>query len=948
MRTRSSFYHGLQVSLSALVSTLAKGMYFVPPQFGSKDFSYIWYNRSSLHSRKMLTQPCKANRSSCADPILNHPNSSKASSAKPSPQKPQIRRLPVGPNPAKSRSRAAVQPNSGKGLLKPNWQFPASAKTTSDPLLPSATLSIIHDLSQPCSREVSGQPFALPCQPHNARPVQRASKQTAPSSNFSLVRPPRDQFEGRKHQRLVTFRRPHAGLLGNPIDLSGDDETTDRSDITMIWDTVRNSGSSKPSDIRRLREDSLSDSHFELWFAEQAHAEQRRTRSISLVPLSNRRCSLEKYIHDGIPLRSNLNVELVDGDFLRIDSLLQDPATNEVFLRGWLFRRMRFMNGIAEKKLNEICRIIHLSKADPRGVGQQCLHEISVTQVIKRRRLKLTNQAFPALSWREETSASESRDVIEHERVLVCRWQYVCTYANDKAQKNNLHSEKALVRLRENESDKDCGCREEHLRESSRGETAIGGSSFGVGSVETEQLEKERRMAQNAASRLRQQNFVPGMSSTFSPRSAMLGSRADAPLDLDSRDTPSESKVQSPRGYHSQHTRALSDKIPILSTMIMASSSEKRLLSQPTGFTRTCPPVDLTIDDDFDISLGFITLDQRFMNQGRSVRSGALGPPTRHRVNSSDVIDVDARIKTTSKRGMTERHWEGQITTKRCAVAKDSTSGVKRNYRNAFPTRAVEHPFSKDPSLRSKSCEPLLLKSKASSRLSSPAKSDSTLGKERSPSLELLGEDEAQGSHKERRKVSSRGSGNPTGGSTLRKASTQSGNTSKTPQRYTFGDGFCGCGGVSRGARMAGLHLKWSFDFEQDMCKSYRTNFPEARTMCLSAFDFATKTSHEFKVDILHLSPPCQFFSPAHTTVGQNDELNTASSFVISELLRKTQPRIVTLENTMGLEQRHPLYLNAVIQQFTILGFSIRWKVVDLRDFGVPQSRRRLILIAAG
>ena len=79
-------------------------------------------------------------------------------------------------------------------------------------------------------------------------------------------------------------------------------------------------------------------------------------------------------------------------------------------------------------------------------------------------------------------------------------------------------------------------------------------------------------------------------------------------------------------------------------------------------------------------------------------------------------------------------------------------------------------------------------------------------------------------------------------------------------------------------------------------------------------------------VDILHLSPPCQFFSPAHTVAGKDDEMNTAASFVIWELLRRIKPRIVTLENTFGLENNHPEYLRRVVNQFTSSSYSVRWK----------------------
>lgn len=120
-------------------------------------------------------------------------------------------------------------------------------------------------------------------------------------------------------------------------------------------------------------------------------------------------------------------------------------------------------------------------------------------------------------------------------------------------------------------------------------------------------------------------------------------------------------------------------------------------------------------------------------------------------------------------------------------------------------------------------------------------------------------------------------------------------------RRYTFGDGFCGAGGASRGAHGAGLRVDWGFDHDPNAIASYHANFPHARCDGIEANHFATAIREEYKVDILHLSPPCQTFSPAHTRPGPNDEGNEATFLATEELLKKTRPRIVTLEETFGL-----------------------------------------------
>ena len=167
--------------------------------------------------------------------------------------------------------------------------------------------------------------------------------------------------------------------------------------------------------------------------------------------------------------------------------------------------------------------------------------------------------------------------------------------------------------------------------------------------------------------------------------------------------------------------------------------------------------------------------------------------------------------------------------------------------------------------------------------------------------------------------------------------------------RYTFGDGFCGCGGASRGAHGAGLRVAWGFDQDPPSIATYYANFPHAHCEGIAANDFITVLNEDYKVDILHLSPPCQIFSPAHTRPGRNDESNGASFFAIEELLKKTKPRVVTLEETFGLTRTldNLTWFNAMIQILTKLGFSVRWKVFNLQDFGLPQPRRRLFLFAS-
>lgn len=195
----------------------------------------------------------------------------------------------------------------------------------------------------------------------------------------------------------------------------------------------------------------------------------------------------------------------------------------------------------------------------------------------------------------------------------------------------------------------------------------------------------------------------------------------------------------------------------------------------------------------------------------------------------------------------------------------------------------------------------------------------------------------------------------------------------KRGHRYTFGDSFCGAGGMSSGARASGFTNAWAFDFNHPAWESYRRNFciapdgpppyrphpprthPRAysrppRSACealhCSVDEFIAQATSQHVVDVLHLSPPCQPHSPAHTIAGKDDEMNEASMLCIAELLQVARPRVATLEQTFGILRR-PEWFAKIVNQFTICGYSVAWKLLRCIEFGVPQNRVRLFLLAA-
>lgn len=171
---------------------------------------------------------------------------------------------------------------------------------------------------------------------------------------------------------------------------------------------------------------------------------------------------------------------------------------------------------------------------------------------------------------------------------------------------------------------------------------------------------------------------------------------------------------------------------------------------------------------------------------------------------------------------------------------------------------------------------------------------------------------------------------------------------------YTFGDVFCGGGGAVSGAHQAGFKVSYVVDNNRDAIHSNQLNMRNQSTKfrLQDASDFCVGEPRIWKlVDLCHLSPPCPAFSHANTTdpdLDRNVDIAALSS-ILPQLLLLSRPRLVTLENVPGLFESFDAtaYLQMIINAFLSYSFSLRLTVEDLRRFGNPSRRRRMMIVAA-
>ena len=157
-------------------------------------------------------------------------------------------------------------------------------------------------------------------------------------------------------------------------------------------------------------------------------------------------------------------------------------------------------------------------------------------------------------------------------------------------------------------------------------------------------------------------------------------------------------------------------------------------------------------------------------------------------------------------------------------------------------------------------------------------------------------------------------------------------------------DMFCGAGGSSAGARLAGAAVAGGIDAWEIATETYRDNFVGAKVQHrrMGPHSRPGRGFEEGEVDLLLASPECTNHSPAKGAA-ERCETSRGTSHYVLQFAAKLRPRFVVLENVVQLRNwhgYHPL-LNGLRRQ----GYKCRAHVLDAADFGVPQTRRRLFVV---
>ncbi|OYX32514.1 MAG: hypothetical protein B7Y99_08545 [Caulobacterales bacterium 32-69-10] len=152
-------------------------------------------------------------------------------------------------------------------------------------------------------------------------------------------------------------------------------------------------------------------------------------------------------------------------------------------------------------------------------------------------------------------------------------------------------------------------------------------------------------------------------------------------------------------------------------------------------------------------------------------------------------------------------------------------------------------------------------------------------------------------------------------------------------------DLFAGAGGLSLGMEAAGIEAVFAVEIMPDAVSTYRATFPDTQVHAadIREVDFRRWAG----VDVVAGGPPCQPFSVGGLRRGRDDGRDFLPEFV--RVVLEVRPRAFVMENVPGLISFGP-YLRSVLAPLFDLYAISEPQVLNAADYGVPQSRKRLII----
>jgi DNA (cytosine-5)-methyltransferase 1 len=159
--------------------------------------------------------------------------------------------------------------------------------------------------------------------------------------------------------------------------------------------------------------------------------------------------------------------------------------------------------------------------------------------------------------------------------------------------------------------------------------------------------------------------------------------------------------------------------------------------------------------------------------------------------------------------------------------------------------------------------------------------------------------------------------------------------------KYSVVSLFAGCGGKDLGFIRAGFDIVWANDVNQSACNTYSQNIGD-HIVCGDITNIKSTLIPE--ADIIIGGFPCQGFSIVGTR-----RLDDERNFLyrqMKRIIKDKKPAFFVAENVRGLlNMSGGRVIEAMIKEFREIGYNVQYRLLNARDFGVPQHRERVFIV---
>lgn len=164
--------------------------------------------------------------------------------------------------------------------------------------------------------------------------------------------------------------------------------------------------------------------------------------------------------------------------------------------------------------------------------------------------------------------------------------------------------------------------------------------------------------------------------------------------------------------------------------------------------------------------------------------------------------------------------------------------------------------------------------------------------------------------------------------------------------KYTLVDLFSGAGGMSLGFVNEGFEVSLANDIDESCIKTYLHNHPSIphKHVVLGDIDDIIENITDYTrfedIDLVIGGPPCQGFSMANRQRIKDDPRNKLYKYFI-EAVKILQPKVFVMENVKGMLN----VANQVLEDFSNIGYSTNYTVLNAKEYGIPQNRERIFFV---